>query len=183
MSSERVEFEQVIDGLLIGAMEALKDPPLLEKLRAAGLDLTRRLQPAYPAAQFFGWMSIAARHRYPEQSEEEALREIGRLAVRRGLEATLLGRAVLTGAKLLGVRRALKRIGSMFKNGNNYIDGKTTELGPNSLEIQLGPIVGPSGYYEGVLEEAPRILGGTDIQVTRLRNEGEHIVWRVDWKD
>jgi uncharacterized protein (TIGR02265 family) len=183
MSAERVEFEQVIEGLLTGAMEALKDPPLVEKLRAAGLDLTRKLRPAYPAAQFFGWVTIAAKHRYPDVGEEEAMRELGRLSVRRGLDSTFIGRAVLKGAQLLGVRRALKRFGAMMKNGNNYIEGEVTELSPTSLEIKLGPLVGPKGYYEGVLEESPRILGAKDIQITRVRTEGEHQVWRVDWKD
>lgn len=183
MPHERVEFEQTIDGLLKGALESDKDPALVEKLRAAGLDLTKKLQPAYAAADFFRWASIAAKHRYPELTEEQALCEAGRLAVRRGLESTFLGRAVLKAAQLLGVRRSLKRFGATMKNGNNYIEGEVAELSPNSLEIKLGPLVGPPSYYEGVLEESPRILGGKDIQVTRVRTEGEHIVWRVDWKD
>ena len=183
MPSERIEFQQVIEGLLGGALEADKDPALIEKLRAAGLDLTKKLQPAYPAAEFFRWATLAARHRYPDVSEEEAVRELGRLAVRRGLEATFLGRAVLKAAQLLGVRRSLKRLGGTMKNGNNYIDGEVTELTPNSLEIKLGPLVGPASYYEGILDEAPKILGARENQVTRVRTEGEHQVWRVDWKD
>lgn len=183
MSQERVEFEQVIDGLMTGAMEALKDPPLVEKLRAAGLDLTKKLKPAYPAFEFFGWLSIAARHRYPTLSDEAAVRELGRLAVRRGLQATFLGRAVLTAARLLGARRSLKRLGTSFKNGNNYIEAKVTELGPTSLEIQLGPLVGPRSYYEGILEECPVMFDAREIQLSLLRTEGEHLTWRLDWKE
>lgn len=183
MSHERVEFEQVADGLLKGAMEALADPQLVEKLRAAGLDLTRKLAPAFPAADFYRWLVIAARHKYPTLSEEEACREVGRLAVIRGMQATMLGSAVLKAMQLLGVRRSLKRIGWSFKNGNNYIEAKVTELSPLSMEIQLGPLVGPASYYEGVLDQGPRMMGAKTVQLTRLRTEGEHIAWQLDWTE
>ena len=183
MAQERFEFRQTIEGLLLGAFEARGDAELLSKLRNEGLDLTANLQPAYPAAVFFRFVGVAARHRFPDQPEVDAMREVGRLAVRRGLEATLLGRAVLQAAKLLGVRRAMKRFGTVMKNGNNYIDGKVTELSPNALELELGPLVGPRSYYEGVLEECPRMLGAHDIVVTHLRDDGEHACWRVEWKD
>jgi len=178
-----VEFEQVADGLLKGAMEAHSDPQLVAKLRMAGLDLGRKLAPAFPAADFYRWLVIAARHKYPKLSEVEACREVGRLAVIRGMKSTLLGAAALKAMQMLGVRRSLKRIGTSFKHGNNYSEAKVTELGPTSMEIQLGPLVGPASYYEGVLHEGVRILGGKDGQVTFVRSEGEHIAWRIDWKE
>lgn len=183
MQAERVEFEQVADGLLKGALEVHLDPQLTEKLRAAGLDLSKKFAPAYPAAQFYPWLIIAARHRFPKLSEEEACREVGRLAVIVGMKSTFLGRAALTAMQLLGVRRSLKRIGSSFKHGNNYIEAKVVELGLTSMEVQLGPLVGPASYYEGVLEEGPKQMGARSVQVTRVRTEGEHIAWRVDWTE
>jgi uncharacterized protein (TIGR02265 family) len=183
MSHERVEFEQTADGLLKGALEALKDPALVEKLRVAGLDLSRKLAPAYPAADFYRWVVIAARHKYPSLDEVEACREVGKLAVTRGMQSTMLGGALIKALQLLGVRRSLKRIGTSFKNGNNYIEAKATELGPTSMEIQLGPLVGPPSYFEGVLEQGPRLLGAKEVQLTRLRTEGETVVWRLDWTE
>ena len=113
---------------------------MVEKLRVAGLDLNRKLAPAFPAADFYRWLVLAARHKYPKLSEVEACREVGRLAVVRGMKATLLGNAALKAMQLLGVRRSLKRIGNSFKHGNNYIEAKVTELGLTSIEIQLGPV-------------------------------------------
>jgi uncharacterized protein (TIGR02265 family) len=183
MKHERVEFEQVADGLLKGALEAHLDPQLTEKLRAAGLDLHKKLAPAYPAAEFFRWLLIVARHKYPELTDDEAAREVGKLAVTRGMQSTFLGRAVLTAMQLLGPRRSIKRIGPSFKHGNNYIEAKVTEVGPTTMEVVLGPLVGPLGYYEGVLEEGPRLTGARTVQVTRVRNEGEHQTWRIDWTE
>jgi len=183
MPDERFEFGPTLDGLIIGALEARSDAQLVEKLRHAGLDVLAPLQPAYPAAIFFKFVAVAAKHKFSDASEADAMREVGRLAVRRGLEATFLGRAVLQAARLLGVRRSLKRFGSVMKNGNNYIQGKVTELIPNALEMELGPLVGPRSYYEGVLEESPRILGATDIGITHVRDEGENAVCHVKWVD
>jgi uncharacterized protein (TIGR02265 family) len=183
MINERVEFEQSADGLFRGALQAHQDAHLVEKLRAAGLDLNRKLAPAYPAEDFYRWVRIAACHLFPGMDEEKACREVGRLAVIRGLKSTMLGRAALTAMQLLGVRRSLKRIGSTFKSGNNYVEARVTELSPTSMEIQLGPLVGPAAYFEGVLDEGPRQMGALDVRVTRARTEGEHIVWRVEWAE
>lgn len=183
MQHERVEFEQTVDGLLKGAMEAHLDPKLVEKLRLAGLDFSKKLPPAVPAADFYRWVVIAGCHRFPELNEVEACREVGKLAVIRGMKSTMLGGALIKAMQLLGVRRSLKRIGVSFKNGNNYVEAKVAELGPTSMEIQLGPLVGPPSYYEGVLVEGPTLLGAKEVQLTQLRTEGEHIVWRLDWKE
>ncbi|MBX5481218.1 MAG: DUF2378 family protein [Myxococcaceae bacterium] len=123
-------------------------------------------------------MKIAARQRFPELSEEEECREVGR-----GLNSTLLGKAVLTAMQLLGVRRSLQRIGTTFRQGNNYIQATVKVLAPTSIEVELGPLVGPSAYFEGVLEEGPRQMGAKTMQVTRTRTTGEHITWRVDWTE
>lgn len=183
MGAERIEFEQAADGLFRGALDAYSDPALVQKLNAHGLDLTRKLQPAYPAADFYRWVRIAAEHRFPDVSGTEAVREVGKLAVRRGLQSTVIGRAVLVSLKLLGIRRALLRIGRSFRSGNNYIEASVEELGPTALSIRLGPLVGPKEYFEGVLEEGPRVLGAKTSRVQALRVEGEHHVFRVDWTE
>lgn len=181
MTTNRVEFEQSVDGLFRGALKAHEDAALVDELRAAGLDLSRKLAPGYAAEDFYRWMQIAARHRFPGITDEEACREVGRLAVINGLRSTLLGAAVLKAMQLLGVRRSLHRIGRTFRNGNNYIEARVSELSPTAMEIQLGPIVGAASYFEGVLEEGPRQMGVKDVFVTRTRTVGEDVVYRVEW--
>lgn len=70
-----------------------------------------------------------------------------------------------------------------MKNGNNDLEGTVVEVGPNALELELGPLVGPRSYYAGIIEECPRLLGGSAVTVTHLRDEGERAAWRVEWKD
>lgn len=183
MNKERVEFEQSAEGLFKGALKAHEDPALVVKLREAGLDLSKKLKPAFPAEDFYRWVKLVAAHQFPQLDEVEACREIGKAAVIRGLRSTLLGSAVLKALQLLGVRRALLKIGWTFKNGNNYIEAKVTELSPTSLDIQLGPLVGPPSYFEGILEEGPRQLGAKTVSVTQSKVEGETITFRVDWTE
>lgn len=183
MTSKQLEFEQSADGLFKGALQAHDDPRLVAALRAAGFDLEQKLAPAYPAEDFYQWLRIAARVRFPELDEDEGCREIGKLAVIRGMGSTLLGRAVMKAMQLLGVRRALLRIGRSMRNGNNYLEAQARELSPTSVEITLGPLVGPPTYYEGVLEEGPRQLGARDVRVSRSGGEGQQFTWRVDWTE
>ncbi len=116
MTKERFEYSQTIDGTFRGALGAERDQALLSTLLHAGLDLSR-LAPAYPAANFYGWMRLAARHRWPDLPEEEGCRRIGRLCVERGLASTTLGRGVLQFIRILGPRPALLRLGSFFRIG------------------------------------------------------------------
>ena len=91
--------------------------------------------------------------------------------------------AVVKALKLLGIRRSLHKIGWTFKNGNNYIGATVKELGPTALEIQLGPLVGPAGYYEGIRETGPRLLGAKTATVKEVAREGEHVTWHVAWTE
>ena len=43
--------------------------------------------------------------------------------------------------------------------------------------------MGPPGYFEGVLEMGPRLVGAQEVTVTRVRTEGERVAWRVDWRE
>ncbi len=183
MSTERVEFEQSVEGLFRGALAAHEDPDLVDALRKSGLDLTRKLAPAYPAAQFATWLRVAARHRYPALDEAAACREVGKLAVQRGLRSTMLGSALLGVLKMLGVRRSLQRLGRSFRNGNNYIEAAVVERGPLALEVTLGPVVVPPAFYEGVLEAGPRELGAREVKLSRLSADGERITYLVEWTE
>lgn len=182
MNEHRLEFEQSVDGLFRGALQADKDAGLCALLKRSGLDL-EKLQPAYPAADFYRWVQIAAKHRFPELDGDEACAEVGRLAVQRGLNSTFIGRALLQTMKLLGVRRSLLRIGRSFKNGNNYIEANVVERGERSLEISLEPVVGPAGYFHGVIEEGTRVLGAKDVEVVRNEGPGERITFLLEWTE
>jgi uncharacterized protein (TIGR02265 family) len=180
--TQRLEYEQSADGLFRGALRAHEHPGARAALREAGLDL-ERLAPAYPADQFYRWVGVATRQLFPELDERAGYKKAGMLAVERGLRSTLIGNAVLQVLKVIGVRRSLLRIGRTFRSGNNYIDAKVTEVGPTTLEIELGPLMGPTAYFEGVLEEGPRQLGAKTVRVGEAGRTGEHVTFRLDWTE
>jgi uncharacterized protein (TIGR02265 family) len=95
----------------------------------------------------------------------------------------VLGRAVLQFIRILGPRRALLHVGTAFRNGNNYLQATTRELSSTAVEVELGPLVGPTGYFEGILEAGPALLGAREVRVVQRGRAGEHVTFRVDWKE
>lgn len=172
-----------MDGIFRGALGAFEDPSLVEVLKAAGLDLTRKLAPAYRPEDVYLWMRVAARHKFPDLDEDEGCRRVGQLSVERGMRSTLHGRAVLHFLKLIGVRRALLGLERAYRHGNNYMEARVTEVGPRTMEVELGPLMGPVTYFEGVLEAGPKQMGAREVRVTRLRSEGEFATFRVEWTE
>lgn len=152
-------------------------------LRDAGLDLQAKLKPAYPAEDFFRWIKLAAAHLHPTLSERDAAKKIAEAAVHKGLQATLLGRALLAMMKAIGVRRALLQIGRSFKHGNNYVDATVTEKGPTAMEIRFNTVMDTPGYFEGILESGARLLHARNVRVTELAAEGEALSFRIEWTD
>ncbi len=179
----RLEFEQSVDGLFYGAIDALSRPQLKERLRTAGLDLDGRLAPAYPAEQFYRWVKIAAAELHPELSEDEACNRIGRLAVEKGLESTVLGRALLVVLKMYGTRRSMQRITKSFRNGNNYIEVTVNELAPTRLELIFNTVMETPGYFHGVLEAGLVTLGAKEPRVERRPQDGESCTYLLEWRE
>jgi uncharacterized protein (TIGR02265 family) len=85
------------------------------KLKVAGLDLNRPVMPGYPADDFQRWVRLAAAHIDPHLPLEEAVKLLGRRSVP-GLEDTLIGRALSSGLKLIGLRRVMERVQRIFRN-------------------------------------------------------------------
>ena len=123
MTQQRFEYSQTVDGTFRGALGADRDAGLNRVLLQAGLDLSR-IAPAYPAADFYRWMRLAARHRWPDLPEAEGCRLIGRLCIERGLASTTLGRGVLQFIRILGPRPAFLR------NGRPLPDWQQLPRGP-----------------------------------------------------
>ena len=47
--AERLEFSHVVDGPFFRGLDAKSNPALMSKIKAVGIDLSRPLEPAYPA--------------------------------------------------------------------------------------------------------------------------------------
>lgn len=179
--TEQLEFGHSVEGLFLKGLGEDLGPAQREALRAAGLDLSKRLLPAYPAADFHRWIEVAALQVFRGQPRDEALRQVGRRAVP-GLEETLLGKAVASVLRLIGPGRTVERLHRVFRNNGNYQEIIVNELASSHARITVRHVFGVPMFYVGVLERAGELIGAQDVtvKVERVSSDGADL-W-LSWK-
>lgn len=122
-------------------------------------------------------LRIVARHLAPSLPEREEFVHLGALAL----------------AKVIGVKRALLRMGRNFKRAANDIETKARDVG---REVQLRTFTAPqflgkasdrstliTDYRRGVLEEVLALLGiaGT-VEAVEVHVERQDVTFRITWR-
>ena len=177
---EQLEFARSVEGTFIKGLGPDLTPEVKAKLRLAGLDLDRQLQPAYPAEQFHKWVKMAALEVYQNEPEDDACRRVGFRTIA-GLEDTVLGRALAAGLKLIGPKRSLQRLDRIFRNNNNYQQATVTELGDTAARVELSHVYGLPSFYQGVFEAAMKVTGAKSTRITVVSLTPPGAVFQVDW--
>ena len=174
-------FDHVVEGMFHRAIGKRLSSAGREKLKAAGLDLSKPLRPAYPMNEYFGFLEIAARDLYPDKSIAEGMYALG-AGFLDGYLDTLMGRAILNLAKLLGPARALRRSTHTWRQGNNFTEVEVVERDPQHFELRFN-IVGPwPEHTQGALAGALAVNQDLEIDVKILERVGEGAVYGVSWK-
>jgi len=177
-----LEFQNTIEGVIIRTLGNKLTPELKAKLRASGLDLDKKLLPAYPAVDFHRWVAIAAEYVYPNVGATEAVRLFGRQSLV-GLGETMIGKAMKLSLTLIGPRRALQRAGRSFRSNNNYIVVEAKELTPTSMELKFNEVYSLPSYYQGVLEGACMLIGAKQCTVRLDSMLGNGARFIAEWQD
>jgi uncharacterized protein (TIGR02265 family) len=136
--SEPVVFAQSFESLFRHGLKGKLDASALRDLRELRVDL-EHLQPAYPVATWAAAMKVAAEAAFPQCSPNEARFELGRHMLV-GLDATLVGKALLALARAIGPRRTLERMTRNNRTSNNYINTVLEERPDGTLRM-VGTIV------------------------------------------
>jgi uncharacterized protein (TIGR02265 family) len=188
---EPVEFSTVVEGARRAFARQLT-PELLARLKATGMDFLSPL-PAYPMDTFLQALNVLAEAVLPGQPREAQHRKLGRDFMQ-GYVETALGRAVLTMARVVGVRRTLLRVGRSLKTTGNYVEAAAREDGPDAMHLTISVLpefrarITPAwaavawyrrGVFEGTLEQL-----GVQGSVEPLDNgHGAAVVeYRISWK-
>jgi uncharacterized protein (TIGR02265 family) len=174
-------FEQTVTALFKTGLKGKVTPLLEERLRTAGLDLSRPLSLAYPRVSWNGFLRIAAETLWPDAPPERAYHALGRQLLS-GYTETMVGRAMASLVRLMGPRRTLDRMTHNFRSGGNYNLCRATEQGPGDVLFWLNEPTLPPAYVAGILEAALELAGaqGLDIQVHARDAEG--CTYRVRWR-
>lgn len=177
--NERLWYSQVVDAVFIKGLGARRTPELNQLLAAEGI-LVDRLLPGYPVEKVVRAMRRSLPVLFPDLDEDAALAELGASSMR-GYNETLIGRAAVTVLKLVGVRRALERLHTSMRSGNNYLDTKFTALGTNEAELHLSDVSGIPGFYRGLLEEGLRMVGAKNGAVKDAGAAPPGYTFHVTW--
>ncbi len=177
---EQIEFARTIEGLFMKGLNADTDQVLKAKLKVAGLDFDRTLLPGYPAPLIHKWIQIAAEHLYPDLPLDEALRFVGQRSIP-GLEDNLIGRALISGLKLLGPRRSLDRVQRIFRNNGNYQEITSTPISDTSTRLTISYGFGLPGFYQGVFEQCLLLIGAKKVEVKIVPSPPPIVVLEASW--
>jgi uncharacterized protein (TIGR02265 family) len=180
-SQRWVVFDHTVEGLFLVALRARLSPSAEARLRMVGLDLSKKLLPAYPFELWRQCLEIAATELYPMHPPPEAWRRLGHDLVQ-GMSRTVMGRALVGVSRLLGPLRALRRLNHTLRSADNYVEAHITELSPTCCLVWINEVMGQPGYYQGILEASLATAGARQARVQLCADEDRSATYRVEWE-
>lgn len=172
-------FEQTIEALFLRALGNRLTLSTRQRLREVGLDVDRKLLPAYAFEVWMRGLEVAAHDLYPTRSMDEAMFELGKCFIE-GYSETFLGRAVLGMIRVLGPRRTMLRATQNFRSGNNYTETRITEVSPTCLELWMNEVGDHPTFSAGIIHAALAATGVTPtVELTGY--DGHGCTYRCRW--
>ena len=181
-SGRRWVFEHTVEGLFRVSLRDRLSPHAGEALRRAGLDLSRPLLPAYSYETWRRSLEIAVADLHPVQPTDEGWRRMGRDVVN-GMVHTLLGKAMVGVARLLGPLRSLRRLNNTLRSADNYVESRLNELSPTACEVWINEVMDQPAYYQGILEASIALAGGRAPRSRVLGRDGAGAWLHVEWEE
>jgi len=195
IAEEPIFFASAFEALFERTLHGRWTPELKERLRAAGVDVDRRLKVAYPAKVWEDVLGVIARELHPEVEACEAWFRVG-LDFYEGFNATMIGKAAVALAKVVGLDRTFQRFTSNLRNINNAAEGivELREKGRMRLRLRFlekfrgkihpAPQQVPH-YLRGVLLGILRGLGKPDADVALVETnpKGRDSLYELTWTE
>ena len=180
MPEQKMVFEQTIEGLFLRGLGDRLTPACKSRLRAHGLDLDRKLLPAYEFEKWMAYLRIAAEELYGDSSTEVAMFRLGERTVD-GFGDTLMGRAVLAMTRIIGPVRTLQRCDRNFRSGNNYTTSRLKELSAQCYELWVNEVGPYPTFTGGIVCAALRVAGAKEPKAEVVSHDGHACTYRITW--
>lgn len=167
---DHLVFSHTLDVLFRKTLKGLITPSIAERMKKAGIDLSKPLDPGYPMRVLDDALEVIATHGMPELKKADALRRIGNLQVE-SFAQTFLGTATFQFLKLISLQRFLTRMTSSWRQANNFVEATITPRPDGSLTVRVNDVGRFPEVIEGVLAAAIKAAGHKVI-VTMGAREG-----------
>ncbi|MGQ0508074.1 MAG: DUF2378 family protein [Myxococcaceae bacterium] len=148
------------------------------KLRALGLPLDGRVEPAYPAEAWASAVKLISKELFPAQPEEEQHRQLGRKTVKQFAD-TVMGKAMFTMAKVIGPQRSLQRMTNNLRTGANFIETRFTVIDVRTQELWISDVSDVPGFYAGLIEAGADYMEGWSDEMRITRREGKSCLFTL----
>jgi uncharacterized protein (TIGR02265 family) len=182
LKNERLVFDQTVEGLFVRGIGPRITPTLRQQLKQAGLDLDKRLMPAYPVEVWERCVGLAARSLHPEKTEAEAFRLLGERHIE-GYSETMLGRAIFGVLRLMNPKRRLSRVRQNFRAGNNYQEARIIDLGPTEVDLWLNERGLLRHFKHGIVQGSARGAGDLNMRAVLRHFDDEGVTFRISWTE
>jgi uncharacterized protein (TIGR02265 family) len=183
MQASLVVYSTCVESLFLRGLEGRMTPRCRERLRQAGLDLDRKLEPSYPLERWKEFLRLVVRELYAQQPAEAAYLELG-VRFMDGFLETFIGKATMSVLRVLGPRRALRRLGHNLRAGNNFSDVQFKEHGPLDVELWLNDVFADHpAFAVGLIHRGHTASGARDCRVETLAFDGTAATLRLRWEE
>jgi len=173
-------YGSVVEGLLQHGLGGQLSPELKARLRLIGVDVERPLLPAYPVKLWEHCLWAIIEDVYPGLPAERAFRALGS-RMTEGYGHTLLGRAMLVLARMLGPRRTLLRLPQLLAATDNWSRPLLLERAPCHFELRINDDLDLPGYMEGIFEALLRQAGASHPRVQVLEKGSGGTLLELKW--
>lgn len=181
VSDAPIVYRNTIDALLERLLiKGKKMTPRLEQ-RLLELGVKRGETSDLPQATWRLTLPLVAAELFPSEPADESHRKLG-AAMLASFAETLVGKALFTTLRVIGVRRGLERMTKNFRLGNNYTDATLTGGTENDVELWVSDVNTVPSYIRGLMEAACTAAGGKEVVVDILRFEAPACTYRIRWK-
>jgi uncharacterized protein (TIGR02265 family) len=178
MADPQLVYDFGVESLFRGLGQRLT-PSLKERVRAAGIDLDRKLLPAYPRVVWVRVVDIVAEEISGGRDLPSARRELGHL-IASGFEQSTLGKMMAPGVRFMGVRRVLLRLPKQLTMSNNFLRVAVIETPGDTLRVEVNEAVPSPEFLCGVIEAIAGYAGAKRCDVTFV-DEGPLTAFTVNW--
>ena len=177
---DAVIFAHTAEGFFVRGLGAALTPALREALKPLGFDFSRPLLPAYPVSRWNEALFVVRRHVHPSLSDDEGIRLLGERMID-GYNETMVGKAVLSMARLIGPRRTVGRTRKNWRSGNNYSEVEVVEHAPNDFSILMNEPGAARWVSQGLLSAGLRFAGAKSLRVDLEHFTDVDVTYRTRW--